>query len=82
MVRLVEAWVEADPESVADIVQATQRGLKSALDESRQKSADLESALLASVDKRWKGKDQFVRQQLDKWEGKTSFDWGWFKEEK
>jgi hypothetical protein len=73
----VQKYIESDPEAAAHVANFVQAGLKKSLDESRERAADMEAALSVLAHKRYKGKDEIIKQKLSKWRGKTSLCWDW-----
>jgi hypothetical protein len=76
----VQRYIETDPEAAAYVADFVQAGLQKSLDEAREMAADMEVALSVLALKRYKGKDDIVKQKLSKWDGKTSLCWDWLKD--
>jgi len=77
----VKSYIEQDPEAAAYVADHVQAGLSAALSEARNRATDMEVALTVLATKRYKGKDEIVRNKLKKWEGKTSLCWKWLTDE-
>ena len=72
----VAAYVGRHPEVSAYVASAVSTGLKSALDSTRQRAADMEVALAMALAKRGrKDADKAILAKLSQWEGKTSLQW-------
>lgn len=75
---MVRAYIESDPEAAAHVADYVQAGLRVALDETRERAADMEVALAVLAAKRYKGANALVCDKLAKWNGKTAMRWDWF----
>lgn len=72
----VTAYVCRHPEVSAYVTDAVAAGLKTALESTRQRAADMEVALAMPMAKRGKkNADKVILAKLSHWEGKTSLQW-------
>jgi hypothetical protein len=72
----VTAYVGRHPEVSAYVADAVAAGLRPALNETRQRAADMEVALAMALAKRGrKDADKVILSKLSQWEGKTSLQW-------
>ena len=76
----IEEYIRADPETAAHVADHVQAGLRKALNQARERAADMEVALMALAVKRYKGANEIVHDKLKKWEGYTSLRWDWLLE--
>ncbi len=73
-------YVKIDPESAPYIAQAASHGVELALKEAYERASDMEVALASALQKRDKNHyGQVIQQKLDRWKGKTSLRWDWWK---
>lgn len=75
LLNFIADYVATDPEAAPLVVQAASRGLYDALHETRQRAADMETALAVAMAKRHKGADALIHDKLNKWAGKTALNW-------
>ncbi len=75
--HLVSSYIKQDPEAAAHVADYVQAGLREALQESRERAADMEVIVATLVERKYKGADELVLSKLKKWQGKTSCEWGW-----
>jgi len=76
---LVRDFVAKRPDSAAHIATFVQAGINDALDEARERAADMEVALVCATSpgfKKNKG-NQIITDKLLKWRGRTSCAWEW-----
>lgn len=71
----VELYVKANPEVAAHIASHVERGISSALQETRERASDMEAALSVAIAKRYKKRDELILQKLEKWKDKSSLNW-------
>ena len=77
--ELVANYIASDPEAAGYLGQAAAEGLRRTLDESMQRSADMETALaITMAGGKFRGGKAIVIDKLQKWEGKTSINWSTF----
>ena len=78
---MVETYIAEDPEASAELHAAVQSGIRSALEESKERAADMENALAVVISgkvmKDWK---EYTKEQLRKWDKRTVLRWDWFLE--
>ena len=75
--RIVQQYIEADPEAAAHVLDYVRAGLSASLAQSRERAADMECALAEVLSAPKKGRN-LATEKLTKWEGKTSLRWDWF----
>lgn len=71
----VADYVKKNPEIAARVVEATQRGINQALEETRQRAVDMETALACAMNHRLKNWKYLVVNILGKWQNRTSLNW-------
>lgn len=71
----VADYVRKNPEIAARTVEATQRGINQALEETRQRAVDMETALACAMNARLKNWKYLVVNILGKWRHKTALSW-------
>jgi hypothetical protein len=80
----IARYVKEDPESAPILVEACQLGIRAALREARERSYDMETALLASLmTKRNAARGnpgELILEKLAKWYNKCCFNWDWYFE--
>jgi len=74
---LVEKYIARDPEAAAQVADFVQIGIRKALSGANERAADMEIVVAVLAAKRYKGRDDIVKQKLLKHEGKTALDWAW-----
>ena len=72
--NFVQCYIQADPEAAAHVADYLQRGLRAALQESNRRASDMEAALIVLLEKRIKGRNEFLKTILNRWKGKTSLN--------
>ena len=73
---LVRTYIESDPEAAPHVANHVQAGLSAVLAETRQRAADMESALALTLARRGPVGPS-TRQYLERWKGKTTLRWDW-----
>ena len=59
--NFVQCYIQADPEAAAHVADYLQRGLRAALQESNRRAPDMEAALIVLLEKRTKGRNEFLK---------------------
>lgn len=72
---MVTAYVETHPEVAAHVANHVQEGINLALIKAHERANDMESALVVACSKRWPDRISFIKNIINKWEGKTNFEW-------
>ena len=67
---------KANPEMVAEVVQAANAGLRDRFDEMRQLSADIETVAMLAMARRTKDIDKALLAKLKQVNGKSFVNWG------
>lgn len=76
---LVAQFCKRNPEAAPHVASAAQHGVEAALQESLERAADMEVALVAALSpKMKKDSSQLIRDKLEKWKGRTSIRWDWY----
>ncbi len=75
--QFIQNYITSDPEAAAYVAEYVQIGLRTALEQSNQRAADMETVIVALAAKRFEGADALVRERLVRWKGKTALDWDW-----
>lgn len=78
--KLVQLYVESDPEVAAHVADFVQAGLSAALRKSNERAGDMEIVVSVLAARRFKDGDALVLSKLKKWEGQTSINWSWLME--
>lgn len=71
----VQQYVEKNPEVAAYISDFVAKGVTSALNQTRERAADMEIALSVAIAKRWPKRDSLILSKLKKWDGKSCIPW-------
>lgn len=66
---------KANPEMVAEVVQAANAGLRDRFDEMRELSADIEAVAMLAMVRRTKGIDKALLAKLKQVNGKSFLNW-------
>ena len=66
---------KANPEMVAEVVQAANAGLRDRFDEMRELSADIEAVAMLAMVRRTKGIDKALLAKLKQVNGKSFVNW-------
>ena len=72
------SFAEHDPESIPLLIQVLTSGLQKAISQEREKSADMEIIASVLLMRKFKNRDELIKNKLKKWEGKCSLRWDWF----
>ena len=73
--QYIQDYVKEYPECAAHVSDYVAKGISLALDESRQRAADMEVIALALMMKKNKSTERIIKSKLKTWRGKTSFNW-------
>lgn len=71
----VQAYIEENPEVAGQISDYVTMGLQTALNQQRERAADMEVALSVAIAQRWKNRESLIVSKLKKWVGKSSVPW-------
>lgn len=76
--RTVQDYIKQYPDMAPLAVAAMQSGIEQAISEERQKSCDMETLVVAALGKKFKGRDELIKDKLSKWKDKLCLNWDWF----
>ena len=77
----VQEYVKEHPEIAARVTEHATAGLAIALKSMQEKACDMETLAMVCIERKFKGRDELIKNKLLKWKDKLCFVWPQFKEE-
>jgi hypothetical protein len=71
----VKNYVSVNPDIAPYVTNFVADGLRDALNDTKERAADMEAALCVSLAKRYGSREEIIISKLEKWHSRSSLNW-------